>query len=224
MPLKRYAEGRDIMEEFGRADPGNKRVPQMAGHLKRFERLDRRIKELSKKRASGKLDAASAFELAECYRQMQQRRQFLATLQDVLRTKNLPFQYWFRAAAMLQSAEMYPQMIDALAQCRKKVPPSMKPEIYLEMARMYRAAGALEEMRDVMTTYVKKRPSDWRALLDVASLDLTLGNQQAAVRSLHKALSMGGQQARALIEQDPRFRPLLESMTTRTQGLMNLTP
>ena len=39
MPQGRFADAREIMADFGRQDPGNDRVPDFVGHLKRLEGL-----------------------------------------------------------------------------------------------------------------------------------------------------------------------------------------
>ena len=89
-----------------------------------------------------------------------------------------------------------------------RLPASAPPETLLGVARVYADARLPDKMIDPLTRYLRQRPDDWQAWLDLATLyalshDTARG--QAAVR---KALELGREKAFAEIEANDSLRAL----------------
>jgi tetratricopeptide (TPR) repeat protein len=204
----RFAECHQLMEEFQKADPGNRRVPQFLEHLRKLKTLNEEIIKLEKKRRNNSLDASSALRLAELYRSAQQTGRFLQIVQSVLKTKDLPPQFAYQAATMLHKAKKYEEMTKALEKCEAVLPANTPPELFLNMARMYADASNMPKMAGSLQQYLKRKPDDWKAWLDLAYVYLVAKQKNAAGQALARAKQIGGAEAEAIIAKDKRFAPL----------------
>jgi cytochrome c-type biogenesis protein CcmH/NrfG len=79
------------------------------------------------------------------------------------------------------------------------------PSVLQEMAKMYAAVGQMDKMAVVVKEYLRRSPSDWKAWLDLAAVQVTSGRPAEATKSLENAIRQGGREATALIVQDQRF-------------------
>ena len=207
----RFAECRQLMQEFHEADPGNRRVPEFLNHLERLKNLNDQIRELETKRRNGSLDAQSALKLAELYRSAQQTGRFMQIVNSVLQTSNLPPQFIYQAATMLHKAKKFKEMTAALQKCESALPASSPPEIFLNMARMYADAKNMGKMAGSLQQYLKRKPEDWKAWLDLAYVYLVAKQNSAAGQALARARQIGGSEAEAIILKDKRFEPLRQT-------------
>lgn len=63
-----------------------------------------------------------------------------------------------------------------------------------------------------LTRYLRQRPTDWQAWLDLATLYVIENNGAQAQAAVRRALELGGAQARQLIESNPQLRPLASAL------------
>ena len=208
MPQRRFTEAREVMLEFNRLDPGNTRVPDFISHLEAFEKLWQRIGILEAQRESGQMDVNRAMELAELYQQARQTHLVASIIRNIIETPDLPPQFLFRAAQLAQAANANREMVQALDRLVAVIPRETSPNIYLEIARMYAQAERPDQVRQMMERYLEQNPDDWRGWLDVAILHLGMGESNAAVSQVERAIRLGGQEAVNIINQDQRFEPL----------------
>jgi len=222
MRQRRYDESKRLMRDFGEQDPSNQRVFQFIRQLEKIEVLDKRILEMEKKRRKGSLDVKQALDLADLYRQANQTQHFVSIMKGLIGTSNVPPQYLYKAAQMLQAAKQYDTMDEALTVMMKRLPANTDPSLYLNVAKMYADAQRAERMLPAIEGYLKLRPKDWKAWLDLASINLGLKNLDAARSALIKAKSIGGFQAAEAIRKDRRFAGLLQGASRDSVDLMNI--
>jgi len=219
----RFAEAKAIMQEFALQDPGNDRVPEFINHLGRLEGLVQRTTELEAKRRTGQMDINSAFELAECYLQLQRRSDFRTMLEGILGATNLPAPFYYRAATLLRDArEWGPLLVRALDLCNTQLPQNSPPEVLINLARMYLESHHLDKAGELLQNYVRRAPTDWKACLDLAFIQLTLGHTNAAIQALVQARQYGGEEAFQIITQDDRFAPIRDRVLVPVRSLLGL--
>ncbi len=221
----RFSESRAIMEEYAVSDPGNDRVPEFLFQLKRIEELNDRIRSLETQRLQQKsMDVNAAFQLAEAYQQAMQSGRMTEILDGILASTNLPPPYLYKAATLLYASKDYARMDQALERCLAGVSsdPSTQPELFLNMARMYADGQMPQKMVMCLQRYLQAKPDDWKAWLDLAYIFMTVKENDAATRALTTARQFGGAEADALIYQDARFAPLLQSSGASPRAPLNL--
>jgi thioredoxin-like negative regulator of GroEL len=205
MQLGRFQEAIDLMRVFQQQDPGNDRVPEFIRYLERAMNISTRIKTLEATRSSGKMDVQAAMELAESYLQVQRMGEFMSMMNGVLTATNMPPGIYYNAATLLHSAKQFPEMTRALDLCVGSIPADAPPDIFLSISRMYSDAGHPERMLAPLQLYLKKKPTDWKAWLETAAVQLLTGQANLASQSLLKARQHGGEEALNAIQQDERF-------------------
>lgn len=218
----RLADARELMTEFGKQDPRNGKVPEFLRHLNELEKLDKRIKELEALMREGKLDVNSAIELATLYQQSGQMPKFMGLTANIVGNTNLPPVFHFRVAQLFANAKRFAEMTKALDQCISRIPPDIEPGILLDMAKMYINAQQFEKVSKVLEQYLKRKPTDWKAWLDMASLQINLKRTNAAFQSLEQAIRFGGNPALSIIKKDERFAPIYNKTVSRTRNLIGI--
>jgi hypothetical protein len=219
---RRFQDAIRLMEEFEVQDPGNDRIPAFTNQLRSLDKISRRIQELEALRSSGRpMDIGAVLELAQNYMQMQQRNEFRMTMHQVLATTNLPFEYYMRSAAMLHAGQFPQEMVRALDMAWACLPTNragVPPAILQEIAKMYAAGGQMEKMAVVVKEYLKCAPTDWKAWLDLAAVQVMGGRPAEATRSLEVAIRHGGQEAMEVVMQDRRFANIMKAAERRASG------
>lgn len=223
VPMRRFDEAIAIMEEFYREDPGNKKVPEFVGFLRHLRSVDAGI---SAKEAqisgSSKLEAGTALELAELYREASQVGKLMGLSENILNNSNLPPEVYFRLAGILQQAGIFPLMNRALDSFEANASNNVPPEAFIDAARFYAQTKQFEKMLNSLDKYLNLQPSDWRAWLDRATVLMELKRVNEATESINRALSAGGQQALTAVRNDKRFAPLLQMKQQKASSLLNL--
>jgi len=210
MRQRRYDEAKDLMRYFGEQDPANIQVSNFLRQIEKIENLDSRIIALEEKRRNGMLNVDQALALAGLYRQARQKPHFVAVMKGIIGTENVPWQLLFQASRMLHEAKEYDLMGEAITTMLSRMPDKGDPNIYLGVAKMYADAKRPDGMLTAVEAYLKLRPNDWKAWLDLASVNIGLKKPEAARRALAKARSVGGFQAEEMIRKDRRFSSLLQ--------------
>ncbi len=208
----RFEDSLDLMDQFAKADPGNTRVPDFANRLRSIQVSNEEIFKLEGLRRQQKLDVESALRLAELYRKAKQTSHAVSIVRQLVAQPGLPVKAYYDAALLAHKAENYKVMHEALQACQKGLPADNRtpPELYLNMAKMYADAQMGPEMAGQLQLYLLRRPNDWKAWLDLAYIELTLGRTPAAADALRKARAAGGMEAERTIMADSRFRRIAE--------------
>jgi len=168
------------------------------------------------------MDVVDALELAQCMLQLQRRNEFNLIVAEVLASSNLPGQFYYKAVTLLHEAKEYTMLGRALDVCGPTLPSNSPPEVFLNMARMYYDAKRVDKMAEFLLEYVKRRPEDWKAWLDLAFVQMTLGRTNLAAQSLLQARNAGGEEAEAAIGSDERFAPIRNRIFTPRRNLLGL--
>ncbi len=218
----RFAEARQIMQEYALDDPGNRRVPEFVNHLDRIVQMDDRIRALETERRSGTLDVESVLELTGLYLQAQQPVRMLELADAMLANPNLPVQHLYQLATLLYQGRQYARMDTTLERLLPLLPANTPGEVYLNMARMYLDAQMPHKMAVSLQRYLEVNPGDWKGWLDMAYIFITAGETNAAIRALQQARQTGGSEAERTIQSDGRFQALFQSQTSMPPPAMDL--
>ena len=222
MREERIRDAREVMTEFGKMDPLNSKVPEFLEYLDRIEGTLGRIKELEALIPQGKLDVNKALDLADLYRKAGDSGKFMAILSGIIGDTKLPPAAHFRAAELLAQTKQYAEMVRALDLCMARMTGNVPPEVYLRIASHYAAAQKADKMREALERYLKLRPSDWKAWLDLATVQMIQKNTNGALTALEQALRLGGSDALDVVQKDPRFASLLDQALRRIRGPLPL--
>jgi predicted Zn-dependent protease len=218
----RFAEARDLMEEFRREDPANTKIDDFIRQVDNLARLRERIGKFEGRMRDGKLEVGEALELAELYQQMGQVSLFTQIIMGIVDNKDLPAMYHFRAAQLLAQAHRENEAVRALDRCADRLPKEAPPEAHLEVARMYAAAQKGDKALVSLERYLQKKPSDWNGWLNLAALQIQMGRKDEASRSLEQAVREGGENVMQIIRSDKRFAAVYDEAMSRARNLMGL--
>jgi tetratricopeptide (TPR) repeat protein len=224
LPHRRVEDARDLLIEFSNRDPGSTKSKGFITHLDNLIALNKRTQELEAKQKEGKIDINTALELIQCYQQSGKRQQFAGLTRKLLTQTNLPPEVFLRIAGLSLQAKQYKEVITALELCENKLGPRTPPNVYLEIAKMYAGAKRADKMLPALEKYLRLNPSDWKAWLDLASVQYSMKKTAAATRAMQEAVRTGGQQAIAIINKDQRLQAIAQHMPRNQMkpNLMNL--
>jgi len=209
MRSKEFKEAQHLIREFSRQDPANTKAGDFLKQLKGIEALHNRIAQMEKESPQGQMDITKALQLADLYRQAGMMGRFNSLAGSILANESLPPPFHFRLAQLYERAKKFKQMTQAIDKCIARMPENTPANAYLEMAKMYNKAKNAGGMRKAMLEYLKRSPKDWKAWLDLASLEAQLKNNNGAAAAIKNAIRYGGAEGERLIHQNPLLRPFL---------------
>jgi hypothetical protein len=89
--------------------------------------------------------------------------------------------------------------------------PNMPPEACLAVSRFAEANKRWDLRVYALQKYLERDPGAFKSWIDLAYTQLILTKPQESFNSLKKAVEVGGEVARNLLREDPRFEPLREA-------------
>ncbi len=140
----------------------------------------------------------------------------------MLGNKTLPPFIHFQVAQAYDRIKKYKKMDQALTLCLTRLPKNTPAQPFLDIAKLYSKSKNPTGMRNAMKAYLERAPKDWRAWLDLASLDLQHGDTTQAGVSLGAAIRYGGSDAQRLIQSNPNLKKIRQNRDMRTKNLMGL--
>jgi tetratricopeptide (TPR) repeat protein len=216
LPADRFDEARRVLETLGRGDPYNRRIPPVMAQLEhRRQTLDRMAQLEDELRHQPQSDPGRALELGRLYLALGRQEAFLSLARRMLdRPPPEPmFQVHFQLAAMYSGIGRVEEAAEALALARRSLPPDLDPRYFGHIIRMYSQAGRTEDVAWAIEAYLKQRPDDFRAWLDLAATRIKLKAPAAEIRqALSQALVHGGQEARTIVMQAAEFAPYARAL------------
>jgi len=218
----RLDDAERLMNDFGKQDPANTKIFEFLGQLRNFRQMDQRMRELEALIPDGKLEVSQALELSEIYLQAGNPQRFQEMAEGIMANTNLPAPYQFRIAQLLDRAGNMPLVVKALDMCVDRVPPDAPPDIIIDMARMYAKAQRFDRMGVALKVYLRRIPTDWKAWLDLAAIQISAKQNAEASKSLEQAIRCGGQESMNIIQQDQRFAPIRDAAFSRAQNMMGI--
>jgi tetratricopeptide (TPR) repeat protein len=87
----------------------------------------------------------------------------------------------------------------------------LPPAIYLRIAEMYAGAQRGDLLVTALERYLQKEPSNPRIWFDLAGVQAQLQRSNDAIRTLRRAIELGGEAVRDMVRKDRRFDPLREA-------------
>jgi len=217
MPAGRIDEAKALIEDFAQRDPGNTKARSFIAQMDAIADLNDKIAALEKRQKDGKFDINTALQLSELYLQANRVGHFLALSTQLLKQPRLPPQVFYRLAVMYRKAGRKNEMHKALDLCADRLPDNTPAAVFLDMARMYEEVGQHEKMLAPLNRYLRAKPNDWKAWLDLAVVHDILKKPDEAAAALQRALSIGGQEAAIVVSRDPRLTALAQRITSRLQ-------
>ena len=89
--------------------------------------------------------------------------------------------------------------------------PALPPEASLAISRFFEANKRWDLRAYALQKYLMRDPAAFKSWIDLAYTQLILNKPQDAFASLKRAVETGGEVARSLLREDPRFEPLREA-------------
>jgi hypothetical protein len=215
----RLADVRDMINLFYKEDPLCIKAKQFLDQLSSQERMINRLKALEAKMP--KIEINDAFELANIYLRLGNRGKFKSLMSNIATSKMHP-SLMFRAAELLFRGRELALMTKVLDNCYSNLPPQTPADVYLKIFQMRAATDKKPAMKESLAAYLRKKPADWRAWLDMASLNMTLKDGQGTTYALNNAAKYGGNEAMAQINRDQRFAPFRKKIRTGPQAPINM--
>ncbi len=87
----------------------------------------------------------------------------------------------------------------------------LPPAIYLRIAEMYAGAQRGDLLVTALERYLQKEPSNPRIWFDLAGVQAQLQRSNDAIRTLRRAIELGGEAVRDMVRKDRRFDPLRDA-------------
>jgi len=222
MKQQRFSEAKELAHDFAQRDPGNTKAPGFRNQIEKVEDMFRKIGEHEAQMAKRKLDVNKALELADLYRQSGQINRFMRLTEGIVGNTNLPPFFAFRAAQLLLKAKKTAQTVSALDRCIARLPPSVPPNILLQITKMYGMANQPQKMKKPLEMYLKQKPGDWKGWLDLASLHISLKENEGATKALGHAVKAGGNEAVSAIKGNRHFDSVRNAAMQRSRSLIGI--
>jgi tetratricopeptide (TPR) repeat protein len=208
---RRYDEAIALIDSFIAEDPNNERGPEFRRFIVGIREREQRIRELSAKIPPGRNpDVATSLELARCYRDLGSTDVAARLLLPQLDNPELTSREAYELALMLDALGSRAGAVRAMDMVMTNLPPDASPEMLLAAARVYANARETKKMAEPLRLYLRLRPDDWQGWLDLATLHAIEQDLAGARGALRRALELGGEEARRLIEGHPQLRRLAE--------------
>ena len=221
----RYDETMELLEDFKRRDPKSNKTDQFRKQVKKLQSIADEIRELEKQRKDGKIDVKVALRLAALYLQVNRRKEFETIIADILKVKQFPPEVYLRAATLLTKVRNTGQARKALALCESRIGPETNPKMLLSIATLYAQSKQIAPAEKTMAEYLRRSPRDWKAWLDLGTMQISLKKNNEALNSLQQAVNNGGRSALQIINRDRHFAPFrnkIRSPVARPAPLLDL--
>mgnify|MGYP002078411798 CR=1 FL=1 len=109
---------------------------------------------------------------------------------------------------------MYENLLNRILQ-----QPGLPPQIIMNIAQSAASAQRADLVARALEVYVQTDPNNANAWIDLSAAHAILGRNAEAIRSLRRAIELGGEPARDLVRRDPRF-----DIVRNTQEFQRLVP
>jgi len=154
------------------------------------------------------MSAATAVDLVEIYRRLQQVEKSDNALRTAMAHTNLTPELRHSLAGLLRGAKHHETMVAVLDEWAQAVPAGTPSDALLESVSMYVEAEEPAKAHGMMVRYLEQEPDDWRAWIDLAVLRLQTADTNGAARALEKAEQHGRDEAVSIVRRDKRFEAI----------------
>jgi len=207
----RFTDARRLVSTFSRQDPGNNSGDIFLNQLNRVENLNRKIRNIENLTRTMKLTAEDAFELSDSYSQLGQVDRAISVINNILAATNLPAGHCLTAAKIYNRFGRVGEMNSAIAMCTNRLSTNNAQEVLIDIAGLYAQTGQFNKMAEILKYYLKTYPDDWKAWLDLATLQIEAKQTADATMSIERAARRGGAQAVKVINNNPRLNNFMRA-------------
>lgn len=208
-----------IMNDFHSRDPANDRAVDFIRQIETMKEIQTQIDAMERALREGPADVQQLLTLGELYRQTGRIDALIQLTSPLLNNPDMPSFVLLPLAQLFDRAGLQNEMVHALKLCLERMPPDAPTDVLREVTLLLGKADRLDPMRQAMRMYLDRQPADWNAWLDLAKIDVRLGNHEQASSSLGAAVRYGGTDAQRAIQTNPALAPIWQQRANRTQGL-----
>lgn len=233
MRLGRLDDALELLKWYQKEDPNNGRTREMIGIVQtRKDKIAQKTALEQYFAVEGPKEQVEALkkaiELAFLYREFGDTQRLIQLTRNILETPSLPPDVYLGISRMYAEMRNYDEMDRALKLFKERNPTNMPAQFHRMIADTYAHAAtvppqtqeavvrnltaACEEMRK----YLALTPRDYTAWHELGVMNVFLGKEADAIRSLKQALVVGGEQAMSSMKQDGRIPPSLLSQLQYT--------
>jgi tetratricopeptide (TPR) repeat protein len=85
---------------------------------------------------------------------------------------------------------------------------NLPPAIYMAVAKLFTDGKRWDMLIDALQRYLKIEPNSYKSWIDLGFAQLTVNKPEEGLASIRQAVAVGGEMARSILRQDPRFAQL----------------
>ncbi|MCK5850902.1 MAG: hypothetical protein KAH23_08305, partial [Kiritimatiellae bacterium] len=206
-----------LIEDLQQRDPNSTRPQSFLKQIGNIKGLSDQIKTLEVEKKAGKMDVGKAIKLSALYIQANRLAHFNSIANDILKINKFPSPVYLNIASLAIKARNIPVMNKALELCILNTNTQTDKKVFLNVATFYARTKQIPKAEKTLTLYLKKSPTDWKALLDLASMQMMQEKSNEALRTLQQAITYGGNNALKLIHRDRQFQSIRSKLKTNGQ-------
>ncbi len=222
---QRYGEALALIDLFIEKDPNNVRGPDFRQFVLDIRTKQERLNQLLAAMPRDTTPPVSnTIELATLYRDMGSNDAASRLLQPCLNNPRLTIREAYEIGLLLDSLNSHAGAVRAIDIVIANLPENIPADLLLNMARIYANAQEVKRMIVPLTRYLRLRPGDWQAWLDLATLHALEQAPSQAQQALRQALQHGGEQALQIISTSPQLRELVTPLLQQGGAATPLLP
>ena len=208
----RYEEALTYIDRFCQLDPNNDRGPAFRGIVEGLLRSRDRLSKLLIQYQGKTPSVNDAIIMAQCYRDIGDYQNGARMLEQVMNAQGISASQAFDIAIGLTELgrpDLASQIIDRI---KGMAYVTESADRLLRAARIYASSHQYVKMLPLMESYLKMKPSDWQAWLDVASIRIALNDKRGAAEALGQAIRTRDPKCFDAIESNPQLVQLANEM------------
>ena len=211
----KFNDAENLIKDFCEMDPGNRRAKAFAQNIGNIARTSEMIAMLEKEvRSEPNPKIDKLLQLTKLYSEAGYKQRFVHTI-GIVRKSNLSPEQQIYVASLYKNVGMKKEMIEILTKVSALNLPANKANLYIDMAQLYSFVGDVSGLQSCLNKYLKLNPNDWRAWLDLATINFQLKDKNAAKIAVDKAVRLGGSDAMSEVKEN---KMLMEIYNHRLQN------
>ena len=201
----RYAESEDILTDFCKRDPNNERGPSFLEFTRKVQQSQGVVSRLRAKAAGNQqLTFAEMYSLALAYRNLGNNSEAARLMKQMASLPGMPPSKVMEFAFAVFDMGKGKEAAEILDIADGKLPlDTLDADTLWKITQLYGDNGHFDKVAPVLTRYLGKRGTDWRAWLNMAVIYASNGQSQETEYAIQNALQFGTTAALDAIRQNP---------------------